>query len=78
MRHLSPLFLALLLGIAGYFVGGLAGMFGYLWVYRLLHPPTATGVEGEFAFPYGFAASLVGLIAGAWLGMRLGRSRSPD
>ena len=75
MQKPSPLFLAIILGILGSIGGGLIGMFGYLGVDGLLHQPSGTGVEGEFAFPYGFAGSVLGLIGGVWIGFRLGRTR---
>jgi hypothetical protein len=72
MRSPSPLLWLLGLGLAGFLVGGLIGMFGYMGISALIHGDSPRAI-GEFAAPYGLVGSLLGLILGGWGGFRLGK-----
>jgi hypothetical protein len=78
MRLSNPHFLAIVFGLAGGFVGGLVGMFGYLWIDSLIHTPSGTGAEGEYAAPFGFAGAILGLLIAGWSGFRLGKRRGRE
>jgi hypothetical protein len=77
MRLRSPLFLAVVFGLVGFLVGGLGGMLGSIWIASGHPPRPEAGVLGEYAAPYGFVGSLLGLAAGVWGGLRMGRRPGP-
>jgi hypothetical protein len=66
----------LVLGLAGFLVGGLTGMFGYLGISTLIRGDSPKAL-GEYAAPYGLAAALLGLILGGWGGFRLWKRPGP-
>src|SRR5262249_3461429 len=74
MRSPSPLFLLIVLGLAGYLVGALAGALGSIGIYLLIHGvlPSPPRAIGEYSAPYGFVGSLLGLILGGCGGFRSG------
>ena len=73
MRSPSPLFLLVVLGLAGFIVGGLTGIFGYMGIYSLIHGNSPKAL-GEYAAPFGSVGALLGLILGGWGGFRLGNA----
>jgi hypothetical protein len=77
IRPPTPRFLLFALGIVGFLVGGLAGMFGYMAIDSLIHPRggEVRNVVGEYAAPYGLVGSMLGLIVGVWGGLRLEKRR---
>jgi hypothetical protein len=64
--------LLVLLGLAGFLIGGLIGMFVYMGISSLTHGESPRAL-GEYAAPYGLVGSLLGLILGGWGGFRLGK-----
>jgi hypothetical protein len=77
MRLRSPLYLAVAFGLVGFLVGGFGGLYGSMWVASGRPPRLDAGVLGQYAAPYGLVGGLLGLAAGAWAGLRLGRRREP-
>jgi hypothetical protein len=73
MRLRSPLSLAVVFGLVGFLVGGFGGMLGSIWIASGHPPRPEAGVLGEYAVPYGLVSSLIGLVAGVWFALRMGR-----